>query len=65
MVSAARLGDQSDVRPMSDQQIGGLLTWIPPAMMCAVNMLAILRYMLHEQGGRPSAESTQANAVNV
>ena len=33
--------------------------------MCAVNMLVILRYMLHEQGGRPGAESTLANAVNV
>lgn len=53
------------INPMTDQQIGGLLTWIPPAMMCAVNMLVILRYMLHEQGGRPSAESTLANAVNV
>ena len=50
---------------MTDQQIGGLLTWIPPAMMCAVNMLVILRYMLHEQDGRPSVESTLATAVNV
>jgi len=34
--------------PATDQLLGGLLTWIPPAMMSAVAILLLLRQALHE-----------------
>lgn len=36
------------ISPMTDQQIGGLITWIPPSMMCVIASLVILRRILHE-----------------
>ena len=42
--------------PMTDQQIGGLLTWIPGAMMSVVAGLVLLRRLLSGQaGGAPRA----------
>lgn len=34
--------------PLTDQQIGGLITWIPAAMMSVLGMLVVLRLLLHE-----------------
>ncbi len=36
------------VSPIVDQQLGGLLTWIPAAMMSGVGILIVLRHMMHE-----------------
>lgn len=37
-----------DISPMDDQQLGGLLTWIPAAMMSLVGILAVLYRILHD-----------------
>jgi putative membrane protein len=36
--------------PETDQLLGGLLTWIPPAMMSVLGILLLLRRALHEDG---------------
>ncbi|MBW7470994.1 cytochrome c oxidase assembly protein [Marinobacter sp. F4218] len=36
--------------PATDQLLGGLLTWIPPAMMSILGILIILRRAMHEDG---------------
>jgi putative membrane protein len=36
------------VSPAVDQQLGGLLTWIPPAMMAGAGVLIVLRHLLRE-----------------
>jgi putative membrane protein len=36
------------VDPLYDQQIGGLLTWIPAAMMSLVGILVVLHHILHD-----------------
>jgi putative membrane protein len=38
------------ISPLTDQELGGLLTWIPAAMMSGVAMLVILRRLLVEEG---------------
>lgn len=35
--------------PMLDQQIGGLLTWIPPSMMSVIGMLVVLRFWMRSE----------------
>lgn len=47
-----------DVSPLYDQQIGGLLTWIPAAMMSLVGILAVLHHILHD----PEATAVRARA---
>lgn len=47
---------------MEDQQYGGLITWIPPAMMGAVAMLIVLS-MLMKRERALSAEEPAARAV--
>jgi putative membrane protein len=37
-----------DISPMDDQQLGGLLTWIPAAMMSLVGILVVLYRILHD-----------------
>ncbi len=37
------------VDPLYDQQIGGLLTWIPAAMMSLVGILVVLHHILHDR----------------
>lgn len=37
------------ISPLLDQQLGGLLTWIPPAMMHVLAMLLVLRFMMMER----------------
>jgi len=36
--------------PETDQLLGGLLTWIPPAMMSILGILILLRRAMHEDG---------------
>ncbi|KEF31802.1 MAG: cytochrome c oxidase assembly protein [Gammaproteobacteria bacterium] len=36
--------------PETDQLLGGLLTWIPPAMMSVIGILIVLRRAMHEDG---------------
>jgi putative membrane protein len=36
------------ISPMDDQQLGGLLTWIPAAMMSLVGILVVLHRILHD-----------------
>ncbi|KAA1175946.1 cytochrome c oxidase assembly protein [Marinobacter salinexigens] len=36
--------------PETDQLLGGLLTWIPPAMMSVIAILIVLRRAMHEDG---------------
>lgn len=38
--------------PSTDQQIGGLLTWIPAAMMSVIGILVVIRLMLRYEGER-------------
>ena len=45
--------------PETDQLLGGLLTWIPPAMMSIVGILIILRRAMHEDDGRARRQSRQ------
>jgi putative membrane protein len=44
------------VDPLYDQQIGGLLTWIPAAMMSLVGILVVLYHILHD----PEATAVRA-----
>jgi putative membrane protein len=37
---------------MTDQTLGGLLTWIPPAMMSVVGALIVLRFWMYADAGR-------------
>jgi putative membrane protein len=49
------------ISPITDQQIGGLLTWIPAAMMSGVAMLVILRRLLNEEAEPASARVPTPN----
>ncbi len=49
-----------NINPMTDQQWGGLLTWVLPSMMCVLGILVVLRRMLHEPDTRPVAASAMA-----
>jgi putative membrane protein len=40
------------VDPMTDQNLGGLLTWIPPAMMSVLGALIVLRFWLYSDAER-------------
>jgi len=49
------------ISPLDDQQLGGLLTWIPAAMMSLVGIITVLYHILHDPEatavrprGRPS-----------
>jgi putative membrane protein len=43
--------------PETDQLLGGLLTWIPPAMMSIIGILIMLRRAMHEDGKFPRRRS--------
>jgi len=47
------------VAPKVDQQLGGLITWIPAAMMSLFGMLAVLRQWLHAE--KRSQEAMEEN----
>jgi cytochrome c oxidase assembly factor CtaG len=35
--------------PLVDQELGGMLTWIPPAMMSVIGILVVLGQLLHDR----------------
>ncbi len=41
------------ITPIADQQLGGLITWIPASMMSVVAALIVLRMWLHQREGPP------------
>ena len=45
--------------PMTDQIVGGIVTWIPPAMMSVVGVLIMLFYI-----GRAGKQGTDDRAAN-
>ncbi len=46
------------IDPLTDQQLGGLITWIPPAMMCVVGFLVLLRRWAREEAANVQGEAT-------
>jgi putative membrane protein len=36
------------ISPLTDQQLGGLFTWIPPAMMSLIGVLVVIHHLLHD-----------------
>jgi putative membrane protein len=52
------------VSPLTDQELGGLLTWIPAAMMSGVAMLIILRRLLIEEGETTPAPARLSPATD-
>lgn len=47
------------ISAVTDQKIGGVIIWIPPAMMSVVALLLVLNFMrLQEDRRRPSDEET-------
>jgi putative membrane protein len=51
------------ISPARDQIIGGLLTWIPPAMMEAIVMLIVLSLMMNYEKHRPPVTPPAALAA--
>jgi putative membrane protein len=49
-----------DIDPLTDQELGGLITWIPAAMMSVVGILIVLRHILHE---KPHTAATPSAAA--
>jgi putative membrane protein len=52
---------ERSLSPLADQELGGLLTWIPAAMMSGVGLLVVLRHALHES--RPIGAAAQSAAT--
>jgi putative membrane protein len=48
------------VSPLVDQQIGGLLTWIPASMMSVITALIVLARWMRDSEGRPAARTEAA-----
>ncbi|WP_336365960.1 cytochrome c oxidase assembly protein [Marinobacter sp. C2H3] len=46
--------------PATDQLLGGLLTWIPPAMMSVLGILLLVRRALHDDARRHAPYLTEA-----
>jgi putative membrane protein len=46
-----------NIDPLTDQELGGLLTWIPAAMMSVVGILIVLSHILREQPETTAAPS--------
>jgi putative membrane protein len=44
--------------PLTDQELGGLITWIPAGMMHLIGFLVLMRFWMRTDKGRiPVAES--------
>ena len=56
------------VSPLVDQQLGGLLTWIPAAMMSGVGVLVVLYHVMHDspaqRGHSPAAAAGEPSLVD-
>jgi putative membrane protein len=57
------------VDAVTDQQLGGLIVWIPASMMCSFAALIVLRRWMHNdervRGPRSVAQSLRAGAVPI
>ncbi len=53
------------ISPMLDQQLGGLLTWIPAAMMSAVGGIVVLHHVLAEDRQADAAQAPRAAQPSV
>ena len=53
------------IAPLTDQELGGLLTWIPAAMMSGVAMLVILRRLLIEDSEAQLARKAAPAAAAI
>lgn len=51
------------ISPMLDQQIGGLVTWIPASMMSVVGAVILLSFMFHEQRVRDEGQTHRPAGV--
>ena len=51
-----------NIDPLTDQELGGLLTWIPAAMMSVVGILIVLSHILREQ---PEHAAAPAAATGI
>lgn len=47
------------VSPLVDQELGGLLTWIPPAMMSGFGVIVVLHHVLHDSDARSKPSALQ------
>lgn len=47
------------ISPLTDQQLGGLITWIPAAMMSVMAALILLRRLLHSQVDQPQVNQPE------
>ncbi len=52
------------VDPMTDQNLGGLITWIPPAMMSVLGALVVLRFWLHASVQKRDEIGGEASVAN-
>jgi putative membrane protein len=52
------------ISPLADQQIGGLLTWIPAAMMSLVGVLVVLHHLLHDPDATAPRAPRAASAAH-
>jgi putative membrane protein len=48
------------ISPLTDQRIGGLITWIPAAMMSVLGGIIVLRRWMHEE----NVDRTPARSVD-
>ena len=53
------------VSPAVDQQLGGLLTWIPPAMMSGLGVIVVLRLALHDSDRRRGRSAARAPGLPI
>lgn len=51
------------ISPLVDQQIAGLVTWIPASMMSVIAMLILLGRWMHERTRMPASASTQGGVL--
>lgn len=53
------------ISPMVDQELGGLNTWIPAAMMSVIGGLVVLRLWMRSQSSHASATDTESAQNNT
>ena len=51
------------ISPLTDQQLGGLITWIPAAMMSVIAALILLRRLLHSQVDQPNEDVVDTSSA--
>ena len=51
------------IDPVVDQQIGGLIIWIPASMMCSLGALVVLRRWMYHDERRHAATQAATHGV--